>query len=57
MPFWTLKFPGIVISVSMVLLMVALGLGAVLGVILYRMSMVVALNLVSEVRQTIRRVF
>ena len=38
-----------VISASMVLLMVALGLAAVLGVILYRMSMVVALHVVKEV--------
>ena len=47
-PFWSRKFPGMVISVSMVLLMVVLGLVAVLGVILYRMSMVAALNLVNQ---------
>ena len=48
MPFWSRKFPGMVISISMVLLMVVLGLVAVLGVILYRMSMVAALNLVNQ---------
>ena len=32
----------------MVLLMVVLGLAAVVGVILYRMSMIVALNLVKD---------
>jgi len=47
-PFWTRKVPGMVVSVSMVLLMVFLGFVAVLGVILYRMSMNVALNLVDE---------
>lgn len=47
-PFWSRKFPGLVVSVSMVLLMICLGLVAVVGVILYRMSMVVALNVVNQ---------
>ena len=51
MPFWSRKFPGMVISITMVLFMVFLGLVAVMGVILYRMSMVVSLNLVEEVRK------
>ena len=47
-PFWSRKVPGVMVSVSMVLLMVFLGLVAVLGVILYRMSMVAALNVVNQ---------
>lgn len=47
-PFWKMKFPGLVISVSMVLLMVLMGLVAVIGVIVYRMSMGAALNAFHE---------
>ncbi len=47
-PFWSLKFPGIVVSASAILFMVCLGLAAVFGVILYRMSMIAALNAVEE---------
>lgn len=42
------SFAGIVVSFSAVLLMVTLALAAVFGVILYRMSMVAALNVVDE---------
>jgi anoctamin-1 len=47
-PFWSRKFPGVVMSVSAVLFMISLGLVAVLAVILYRMSMIAALNVVDE---------
>ena len=49
-PFWSRKVPGIILSISTVLLMVILVLAAVFGVILYRMSMVAALSLVDQVR-------
>jgi hypothetical protein len=48
-PFWSRKVPGVIISISTVLLMVALVCAAVFGVILYRMSMVAALSLVDQV--------
>ncbi|XP_059080629.1 anoctamin-1-like [Tigriopus californicus] len=47
-PFWKMRFPGIVLSVSTVLLMVLMGLVAVIGVIVYRMSMGAALNAFHE---------
>lgn len=47
-PFWSRKVPGVVVSISAVLLMVLLVLTAVFGVILYRMSMVAALSLVDQ---------
>ena len=47
-PFWSRKVPGILLSVSTITLMICLVLIAVIGVILYRMSMVLTLNLVSE---------
>ncbi len=49
MPFWSRKVPGVILSISMVLLMVFLVLAAVFGVILYRMSMVAALSIVDQV--------
>ena len=48
-PFWSRKVPGILCSASVVILMVSLVMSAVFGVILYRMSMVVALSLVNQV--------
>ncbi|XP_040571122.1 anoctamin-1 isoform X1 [Lepeophtheirus salmonis] len=48
LPFWKRKFPGLLLSVSTVIFMICLGFVAVVGVILYRMSMVVALSLVNE---------
>ena len=48
-PFWSRKVPGVILSISTVLMMVALVLAAVFGVILYRMSMVAALSLVDQV--------
>jgi hypothetical protein len=51
-PFWSRKVPGVILSISTVLLMVALVLAAVFGVILYRMSMIAALNLVDQVHDS-----
>ena len=50
LPFWSRKVPGVILSISMVLLMVVLVLAAVFGVILYRMSMVAALSIVDQVQ-------
>ena len=47
-PFWSRKVPGILLSVSTIVFMICLVLIAVTGVILYRMSMVVTVNLVTE---------
>ena len=47
-PYWTRKVPGIVMSASTVILMVFVVLAAVIGVILYRMSMILALSTVDE---------
>ena len=47
-PYWTRKVPGIVMSASTVILMVLVVLAAVIGVILYRMSMILALSTVKE---------
>ena len=49
-PFWSRKVPGVLCSASVVILMVTLVMVAVFGVILYRMSMNVALSLVNQVR-------
>ena len=47
-PYWSRKVPGIVLSASVVLLMLLVVLAAVVGVILYRMSMILALSTVNE---------
>ena len=47
-PFWSRKVPGLILSFSAIVFMICLVLIAVVGVILYRMSMVLTLNLVSE---------
>ena len=47
-PYWTMKIPGIILSASTVVLMVLIVLSAVIGVILYRMSMLLALSTVTE---------
>lgn len=44
-PFWRMKLPAAVFSFSVVLLLVALAFAAVLGVVLYRMSIKTALSL------------
>lgn len=43
-PFWRMKLPATVFSFTVVLLLVALAVAAVLGVVLYRMSMLVVLT-------------
>ena len=47
-PFWSRKVPGVVVSFSTNVLMICLVLISVLGVIFYRMSMVLTLNFASE---------
>lgn len=47
-PYWSRKVPGVVLSASTVLLTVVVVLAAVIGVILYRMSMILALSTVNE---------
>lgn len=42
-PFWRMKLPATVFSFTVVMLLVALAVAAVLGVVLYRMSMLVVL--------------
>lgn len=43
-PFWRMKLPAAVFSFSIVLLLVALALAAVVAVVLYRMSVLAALS-------------
>ncbi|RXG68773.1 Anoctamin-1 [Armadillidium vulgare] len=43
-PFWRKKFPGVIISISTVLLLGFITIVAVVGVILYRMSVLTALS-------------
>lgn len=43
-PFWRMKLPAAVFSFSIVLLLVSLAFAAVLGVVLYRMSVLAALS-------------
>ncbi|KAL1140334.1 hypothetical protein AAG570_000266, partial [Ranatra chinensis] len=43
-PFWTIRFPATILSFSIVILLVVLALAAVLGVVLYRMSVLAALS-------------
>ena len=51
-PFWRMKVPGVLISWTTVFMLILLAGITVLAIILYRMSMVVALAAVSD--QTIR---
>ncbi|GLV37940.1 subdued [Carabus blaptoides fortunei] len=44
-PFWRMRLPATILSFSVVLLLVALAMAAVLGVVLYRMSVLAALSL------------
>lgn len=43
-PFWRMKLPAAVFSFSIVILLVALALAAVIAVVLYRMSVLAALS-------------
>ncbi|KAK7067067.1 Anoctamin-1 [Halocaridina rubra] len=44
-PFWKMRFPGVMISLSSVFLLVLMAVVAVMGVILYRMSVLAALSI------------
>lgn len=44
-PFWRMKVPATLLSVSVVLLLIVVALATVLGVVLYRMSVMAALSL------------
>ncbi|XP_053994706.1 anoctamin-1 isoform X2 [Hylaeus volcanicus] len=43
-PFWKMKVPATILSFSVVLLLIAIAMAAVLGVVLYRMSVLTALS-------------
>ena len=43
-PFWKMKLPGILVSWTSVVFFIVLALITVMAVILYRMSMIVALS-------------
>lgn len=47
-PFWRMKLPATVLSFSVVLLLIAMAVAAVLGVVLYRMSVLAALAVRGE---------
>lgn len=42
-PFWRMKLPATLLSVSMVLLLISIAFTAVLGIVLYRMSVAASL--------------
>ncbi|XP_047120031.1 anoctamin-1-like isoform X1 [Schistocerca piceifrons] len=44
-PFWKVRVPATILSFSVVLLLIALAVGAVFGVVLYRMSVLTSLSL------------
>lgn len=47
-PFWRMKLPATVFSFTIVLLLVTMAVAAVLGVVLYRMSMLAALSVYGD---------
>ena len=47
-PFWRMKMPGVLISWTSVLFFILLALVTVVAIILYRMSMIVALATVTD---------
>ncbi|KAJ9596645.1 hypothetical protein L9F63_012342, partial [Diploptera punctata] len=47
-PYWRMKLPATVLSFSIVLLLIAMAVAAVLGVVLYRMSLLAALAVQRE---------
>ena len=47
-PFWRMKMPGVLISWASVLFFIILALVTVVAIILYRMSMIVALATVTD---------
>ena len=51
-PFWRIKFPAALLSISLILLLVSLALSTVVGVILYRMSLLASLSIHNDVTVT-----
>ncbi|XP_071441866.1 anoctamin-1-like [Hetaerina americana] len=47
-PFWRMRLPATILSFSVVILLVAIAVAAVLGVVLYRMSVLAALSVYGE---------
>jgi len=47
-PFWSMRFPATMLSFSVVLLLIAMAIVAVLGVVLYRMSIMAALSVYGD---------
>ncbi|KAK6634066.1 hypothetical protein RUM44_004674 [Polyplax serrata] len=47
-PFWKVRFPATLMSFSIVILLVAMAVAAVLGVVLYRMSVLAALSVYGD---------
>ncbi|EFX62011.1 hypothetical protein DAPPUDRAFT_120635, partial [Daphnia pulex] len=44
-PFWRIKFPAALLSISLILLLVSMAMATVIGVILYRMSLLASLSI------------
>ncbi|XP_011305827.1 anoctamin-4 [Fopius arisanus] len=47
-PFWSMRLPATILSFSVVLLLIAVAMAAVIGVILYRMSILTTLSVYGE---------
>ncbi len=47
-PFWSMRLPATMLSFSVVILLVAMAVVAVLGVVLYRMSLLAALSVYGD---------
>ncbi|XP_078050290.1 anoctamin 1 isoform X1 [Augochlora pura] len=47
-PFWKMRVPATILSFSVVLLLIAIAMAAVLGVVLYRMSVLTALSVYGQ---------
>ncbi|XP_066991170.2 anoctamin-1 [Anabrus simplex] len=52
-PFWRMRLPATILSFSVVTLLVALAIAAVLGVVLYRMSVLTALSVYGDTQSVI----
>ncbi|KAG5679996.1 hypothetical protein PVAND_009529 [Polypedilum vanderplanki] len=56
-PFWRMKLPATLLSVSVVLLLIAVAFATVLGVVLYRMSMLASLSIYSDFSTSVTILF
>jgi anoctamin-1 len=56
-PFWRMKLPATLLSVSVVLLLIAVACATVLGVVLYRMSVLASLSISSEFSTSVTILF